>query len=325
MRIVISGGAGFIGSHLADACLARGHSVTAIDNLITGRMANLAHLAREQHFRFVERDIVAEQPDIEGDLYFHLASPASPVGYGRHPIETMLTNSAGTHRMLELARRDRAGFLLASTSEAYGDPEVHPQPETYWGNVNAIGPRACYDESKRYGEALTITYVREFGLNARIVRIFNTYGPRTDPNDGRIVPNFISQALRGEPITVYGDGTQTRSYCYVADLVEGLLRAATKPGLAGELINLGNPLEYSAADFAHMIKRLSRSVSPVVQVEGRPEEIARRRPDIGKAKQLLDWEPQVGIEEGLLRTIEAFRRDFGLPLDDSAARAIETA
>ncbi|GIW06585.1 MAG: epimerase [Dehalococcoidia bacterium] len=322
MRIVISGGAGFIGSHLADLSLARGHSVIVIDNLITGRRANIAHLLDRPDFRFIERDVIAEHPDVEGDLYFHLASPASPVGYARYPIETMLTNSLGTHRLLELARRDRATFLLASTSEAYGDPQVHPQPETYWGNVNPIGPRACYDESKRYGEALTITYVREFGLNARIVRIFNTYGPRNDPNDGRIVPNFITQALRGDPITVYGDGLQTRSFCYVADLVEGIWRAAMTPGLSGEVINLGNPLEYSAIELARLVKRLADSSSEIVHLPGREEEIARRRPDIAKARRLLGWTPEVGIETGLRSTIEAFRLELGIPASD---RVVEPA
>jgi UDP-glucuronate decarboxylase len=313
MQIVISGGAGFIGSHLVDACLTRGHRVIVIDNLLTGRRENLAHLADHPRLRFLERDVIEPLPEVEGELYLHLASPASPVGYARYPIETMLANSLGTQRLLDLARRDGATFLFASTSEAYGDPLVHPQPEEYWGNVNPIGPRACYDESKRYGEALTVTYVRKFGLDGRIVRIFNTYGPRNDPRDGRIVPNFITQALRGEPITVYGDGTQTRSYCYVSDLVEGILRAALTPGLAGEVINLGNPLEYSAVELAVLIRRLAGSSSPIVHVPPRPEEIARRRPEISKARRLLGWEPQVGIEEGLLQTIAWFREQLALP------------
>ncbi|MCS6801140.1 MAG: SDR family oxidoreductase [Chloroflexota bacterium] len=312
MRIVISGGAGFIGSHLADLCLARGHSVVVIDNLITGRRANIEHLLGRPDFQFLERDVNDEHPDIEGDLYLHLASPASPVGYSRYPIETMLTNSLGTQRLLDLARRDGARFLFASTSEAYGDPLVHPQPETYWGNVNPVGPRACYDESKRYGEALTITYVRQYQLDARIVRIFNTYGPRNDPNDGRIVPNFITQALRGEPITVYGSGLQTRSFCYVTDLVDGIWRAATLPGLAGEVINLGNPLEYAVIDLARLIKELAASPSAIVHLPAREEEIARRRPDITKAGRLLGWTPRVGIEDGLRQTIEWFRLELGL-------------
>jgi UDP-glucuronate decarboxylase len=323
MRIVISGGAGFIGSHLADLCLARGHSVTVIDNLITGRLTNIVHLLGRPDFRFLERNIIDDQPDVDGDLYCHLASPASPVGYGRFPVETMLTNSLGTHRLLDLARRDRAIFLLASTSEAYGDPLVHPQPETYWGNVNPTGPRACYDESKRYAEALTITYVRQYGLDARIVRIFNTYGPRNDPNDGRIVPNFVTQALRGEPITVYGDGRQTRSFCYVADLVEGIWRAATTPGIDGEVINLGNPLEYAAIELAHLVKRLAGSPSEVVHLPAREEEIARRRPDIAKAGRLLGWTPQVGIEDGLRRTIEWFRTE--LDIAPATDRVVEPA
>lgn len=313
MRVVISGGAGFIGSHLVDRCLALGHSVVIIDNLLTGRRANVAHVLGRPEVQFIERDVSAEHPEVEGDLYLHLASPASPVGYGRYPVETMVTNSLGTHRLLDLARRDRARFVLASTSEAYGDPLVHPQPETYWGNVNPIGPRACYDESKRYGEALTVTYVRQYQLDARIVRIFNTYGPRNDPDDGRIVPNFITQALRGQPITVYGSGWQTRSFCYVDDLVEGVWRAAVTPGLAGEVINLGNPIEYAVVTLAELIKRLAGSSSEIVHLPEREEEIARRRPDITKAGRLLGWTPRVGIEDGLRRTIDWFRTELGLP------------
>jgi nucleoside-diphosphate-sugar epimerase len=313
VRVVISGGAGFIGSHLVDRYLAAGHAVDVIDNLITGRRENIAHHLGNPRFRLLERNIVDEQPDVTGDLYLHLASPASPVGYGRRPIETMLANSAGAQRMLDLALRDGATFLLASTSEVYGDPLEHPQSEDYWGNVNPVGPRACYDESKRYGEALTVTYVREFGLDARIVRIFNTYGPRNDPNDGRIVPNFISQAIRGEPITVFGDGSQTRSYCYVSDLVEGIIRAAETPGLAGEVINLGNPIEYSANLLAETIKRIADSPSAIVHLEARPEEIARRRPDISKARRLIGWEPAIDVADGMARTIDWFRDELRVP------------
>ncbi len=307
MDIVISGGAGFIGSHLADTLLDQGHSVSVIDNLLTGRIANIQHRLGTPRFQFFNRDICDPQPDVAGQVYFHLASPASPVGYGRHPIETMLTNSAGTHRVLDLASRDNAVFVLASTSEAYGDPLQHPQTEDYWGNVNPIGPRACYDESKRYAEALTITYVREFGVDCRIVRIFNTYGPRNDPNDGRIVPNFITQAVRSEPLTVFGDGEQTRSYCYVSDLVRGLVRMAFAEGITGELVNLGNPAELSVVSLAHLVKQLAGSSSEIVHLEARPEEIARRRPDISKAQRLLGWQPEVPVETGLAKTIAWFR------------------
>lgn len=312
MNILISGGAGFIGSNLADALLAQGHTVTIVDNFITGRRVNIAHLTGRSDVRLVERDIVSSLDDLSADIVYHLASPASPVGYGRHPIETMRTNSLGTQQLLDLARRCGAPFLLTSTSEAYGDPEVHPQPETYWGNVNPIGPRACYDESKRYAEALTVTYVREFGLDARIVRIFNTYGPRNDPNDGRIVPNFITQSILGKPLTVFGDGAQTRSYCYVDDLVRGLQIVANAPGIAGEIFNLGNPLEYSALDLAHLIRRLAGSPAPIVHEPERPEEIARRKPDLTKTTSRLGWLPIVDIEEGLKRTIAAFRIELGV-------------
>ncbi|MCS7003141.1 MAG: SDR family oxidoreductase [Dehalococcoidia bacterium] len=312
MRVLIAGGAGFIGSHLADALLAAGHAVTVVDNLLTGRFQNIAHLVNRPGFRFLERDVTQPLNDLEADAIFHLASPASPVGYGRNALATMLVNGVGTFHLLELARRHRALLLFASTSEIYGDPEVHPQPETYWGNVNPIGPRACYDESKRYGEALCVTYVRDYGVDARIVRIFNTFGPRNDPNDGRIVPNFISQALRNEPITVYGDGAQTRSYCYVDDLVEGILLVAFAPGLAGEVFNLGNTEEYSAYRFAELIRELAGSSSPIVFAPGRPEEIARRRPDITKAQRVLGWQPRTPIEEGLRRTIAAFREELAL-------------
>lgn len=312
MKILISGGAGFIGSNLADALLEQGHSITIVDNFITGRRVNVAHLAGRPDVTLIERDIIEPLDDLFADVVYHLASPASPVGYGRHPLETMRTNSLGTERLLELARRCGAPFLLTSTSEAYGDPEVHPQPETYWGNVNPIGPRACYDESKRYAEAITVTYVREFGLDARIVRIFNTYGPRNDPSDGRIVPNFITQSIMNRPLTVFGDGSQTRSYCYVDDLVRGLITVANAPGIAGEIFNLGNPLEYSALELARLVKRLANSSAPIVHQEERPEEIARRRPDLTKTTARLGWKPVIDIEEGLRRTIQAFRIELGV-------------
>ncbi|MGE5619661.1 MAG: UDP-glucuronic acid decarboxylase family protein [Sphingomonadaceae bacterium] len=306
MRVVVTGGAGFIGSHLCAYLLEDGHQVIAVDNLITGRRRNIAQLLGHPAFSFVEHDVV--QPlDLPADAIFHLASPASPKGYMGFPVETALVNSQGTYQLLELARRNGASFLLASTSEAYGDPLEHPQQESYWGHVNPVGPRACYDESKRFAEALTMTYVRTHDLNARIIRIFNTYGPHSDPDDGRIVPNFITQALSGSAITVYGDGTQTRSLCYVEDLVRGIVAVMFSDRLKGEVINLGNPEEHTVLEYANIVRRLCRSESPI---EFRPlpqDDPTRRCPDISKAKALLGWQPRVGLEEGLGRTIDWFR------------------
>ena len=314
MKALLAGGAGCIGSHLCDALLAAGYEVTALDNLITGRTHNLDHLRHEPRFRFLRHDITTPLPEAcEAQLILHLASPASPEGYGRYPIETMLANSAGTHRLLELALRCGARFLLASTSEAYGDPQVHPQNEGYWGHVNPVGPRACYDESKRYAEAMAINYHWKYGLDVRIARIFNCYGPRSAEDDGRIVPNFVTQALRGAPITVYGDGQQTRSLCYVDDLVSGLTRLAETPGLAGQLVNLGCPDEHPVLEYATLIRSLAESPSPIHHLPARPEEIAQRCPDIGKAQRLLDWQPTTTLAEGLRRTIEWFRLQLGLP------------
>lgn len=305
MRIVVTGGAGFIGSHLCARLLKDGHQVIAVDNLITGSRRNIAQLLGHPAFSFLEHDVV--QPlDLPTEAIFHLASPASPKGYMEHPVETALVNSQGTYQLLEMARRQRARFLLASTSEAYGDPQEHPQVEGYWGHVNPVGPRACYDESKRFGEALTVTFVRAHDLDARIIRIFNTYGPHSDPDDGRIVPNFITQALAGEPMTVYGDGAQTRSLCYVEDLVEGIRAVMFGDGLQGEVTNLGNPEEHTVLEYAHLIRRLCRSNS---SIEFRPlpqDDPTKRCPDITKARTRLGWEPRVGLEEGLRRTIEWF-------------------
>lgn len=307
MKVVVAGGAGFIGSHLCEALLGQGNKVTVLDNLITGKIGNIEHLFRRADFDFIEHDVSTPLPLLSPDAVFQLASPASPVGYGKHPIETMLVNSAGTYNLLELARKNGSSFLLASTSEAYGDPLEHPQRESYWGNVNPVGPRACYDESKRYAEAMTINYVWLHDLNARIIRIFNTYGPRNDPEDGRVVPNFICQALRHEQMTVYGEGSQTRSFCYVSDLVRGILRAMFCDGSKGEVINLGNPDEHSILDFAQTIKRLANSNSPILHTPPRQEEITRRKPDITKAKLLLGWQPEVSLEKGLEETIDWFR------------------
>jgi len=306
VRVLVSGGAGFLGSHLCDQLLQNGHSVIALDNFITGRRENLAHLAGEQCFTLLEGDLCqAPLPDVEA--IFHLASPASPEGYGRYPLETMLVNSTGTHRLLELARAQGALFLLASTSEVYGDPLEHPQSEGYWGNVDPIGPRSCYDESKRFAEAVTTVYQQKYGVDARIVRIFNCYGPRSAPDDGRLIPNFVTQALHGEPITVYGDGTQTRSLCYVSDLVRGLDLAMFRQGTRGQLFNLGNPDERTVLEYARLVKEIARTPSSIVHVEPRPGEIARRCPDIGRARSQLGWSPTTPLEEGLRATIDWFR------------------
>ncbi len=306
MRVVVTGGAGFIGSHLCARLLEEGHHVTAIDNLITGMSRNIAHLRSNPGFSFIEHDVV--QPlDLSADAVFHLASPASPMGYLDHPLETALVNSVGTNNMLDMAARNGAPFLMASTSEAYGDPLEHPQRESYWGNVNPVGIRSCYDESKRFAEALTMPYVRSRNLDARIIRIFNTYGPHSDPDDGRIVPNFITQALLGQPITVYGDGSQTRSLCYVSDLVEGILAAMFTEGTRGQIINLGNPQENTVIEYAYLIREMCNSQA---EIEFKPlpqDDPTRRCPDITRARALLGWEPRVGLADGLGRTIEWFR------------------
>ncbi|MEW6231195.1 MAG: UDP-glucuronic acid decarboxylase family protein [Chloroflexota bacterium] len=308
MHITVTGGAGFVGSHLCEALLNQGHSVLCLDNLITGRKRNIQHLLGDPGFRFLEHDVT--QPiAVETQAIFHLASPASPPGYLDYPLETSLVNSLGTYNLLELARANRASFLLASTSEVYGEPEVHPQSEEYWGHVNPLGARSCYDESKRFAESLTMTYVRRFDLDARIIRIFNTYGPHSDPNDGRVVPNFVTQAIKGQPITVYGNGTQTRSLCYVSDMVDGIIKAMFAAGTKGQVFNLGNPDERTVIEFAQVIKRLSGSASPIeFRSPISEDDPSRRCPDISKARSYLKWEPRVDLEEGLLKTIAWFRQ-----------------
>jgi len=314
-RVLITGGAGFIGSHLCDRLLAGGHEVIAMDNFFTSHPRNIAHLAGQERFRFIKHD-VTEYMYIDGhlDAILHLASLPSPVDYLREPIKTLKVGALGTHKALGLARKHKARFLLASTSEVYGDPQVHPQPETYWGNVNPIGPRGVYDESKRFAEAMTMAYHRYHGIDTRIVRIFNTYGPRMRADDGRVVTNFIAQGLRGEPLTVYDDGSRTRSFCYVSDLVEGIVRVLESDFV--EPFNLGNPQEMTVLEFAKVVQRLTGGRSRIEFVVPKDERTKDdphiRQPDITRARTLLGWEPRVGLEEGLGYTIEYFRKLLGV-------------
>jgi nucleoside-diphosphate-sugar epimerase len=305
----VTGGAGFIGSHLCARLLADGHHVLCVDNLLTGSENNIEAVRHHPHFSFLRQD-VTRPFEFEAEAIYHLASPASPVGYMEHPIETILVNSYATHLLLEQARRQQAMFLYASTSEAYGDPLVHPQREDYWGNVNPIGPRACYDESKRLGETLTMEYYRQYQVNARIVRIFNTYGPHSQMDDGRMIPNFITQALQNKPLTIYGDGSQTRSICYVSDLVDGLVRAMFTPHTVGEVFNLGSTDEHTVLEYAHLIIELCHASSPIVFEPGRIDDPERRRPDISKARQVLGWQLHVSTEEGLRQTIDWFSKQL---------------
>ncbi len=311
MKIVVTGGAGFIGSHLCARLLEDGHSVLCVDNLLTGSEQNIDSLRVNPCFTFLQHD-VTHPFNFEAEAIFHLASPASPVGYMEHPIETILVNSQGTYQMLEQARKQKALFLFASTSEIYGDPLIHPQREDYWGNVNSIGPRACYDESKRLGETLTMEYYRQFQLNSRIVRIFNTYGPNNQADDGRMIPNFITQALQNKPLTIYGDGNKTRSICYVSDLVEGLLLALFRPYTTGEVFNLGNIEEHTVLEYAQTIIRLCNASSTIIFEPSRIDDPERRRPDITKAQDVLGWQLKVSMEDGLKRTIEWFSTQTSL-------------
>ncbi|HZS54084.1 MAG TPA: UDP-glucuronic acid decarboxylase family protein [Bryobacteraceae bacterium] len=307
MRYVISGAAGFIGSHICDRIIERGHQVLALDNLITGHRDNIEHLTGHSSFEFLEQDVCKSfSVDSPVDFVFHLASLASPVDYLKHPLETLESGSTGTRNMLEIARQHNARFLLTSTSECYGDPLEHPQTETYWGNVNPVGLRSCYDESKRYAEALTMAYHRVYGVRTNIARIFNTYGPRMSLNDGRVVPAFIDQALRGADLTVYGDGSQTRSFCYVSDLIDGLLLLSESDERYP--VNLGNPTEMSILEFAN---RIRARFDAEIGIEFRPlpsDDPKLRRPDITKAKELLGWQPKVSFDEGMRLTIEYFKQ-----------------
>jgi dTDP-glucose 4,6-dehydratase len=310
MRVLITGGAGFLGSHLCDRFLAEGHQVIAMDNLLTGSTANIEHLAGAENFRFIKHD-VTDYIYLEGplDAVLHFASPASPIDYLELPIPTLKVGALGTHKALGLAKAKGARFLLASTSEVYGDPLLHPQTEDYWGNVNPIGPRGVYDEAKRFAEAMTMAYQRYHHVDTRIVRIFNTYGPRMRLRDGRVVPNFIAQALKNQPLTVYGDGSQTRSFCYVSDLVEGIYRLLLSAEI--EPVNVGNPNEMSILAFAQKIIELTASRSEITYVQPTDMRIQDdpkvRQPDISKARRILGWEPRVSLEEGLEKTLAYFR------------------
>ena len=309
MRVVITGAAGFIGSHLSEALLDRGASVVGIDNLLTGDLANIAHL-RDRDFQFIRHD-VTHYIDVEGpvDYVLHWASPASPIDYLELPIPTLKVGALGTHKALGLAKAKKATFLLASTSEVYGDPLEHPQKETYWGNVNPIGPRGVYDEAKRFAEAMTVAYRRFHGVNTKIVRIFNTYGPRMRVNDGRAVPAFMSQALRGEDVTVFGDGRQTRSFCYVSDLVAGILKLMEAP--VNDPVNIGNPQELTIEQIARKIIEMTGSSSRIIYKPLPEDDPKVRQPDITRARTLLGWEPTVSLDEGLGKTIDYFRSKVG--------------
>ena len=307
MRIMITGGAGFIGSHLSERLIAEGHEVVVYDNLITGSTDNIAHLMDHPKFTFVCHN-VTQYIEVEGEIdqIYHFASPASPVDYAELPIQTLKVGAHGTHNALGVAKAKGARLLLASTSEVYGDPLVHPQPETYWGNVNPIGPRSCYDEAKRFAEAITMAYHQHHGVETRIVRIFNTYGPRMRLNDGRAIPNFLTQALKGEPITVYGDGSQTRSFCFVDDLVEGIIRLMNSD--VDTPVNVGNPTELTLLEMAERIKAMTGSESQIVHMPLPQDDPKIRRPDITKAQTHLDWNPVVSLEAGLARTVDYFRQ-----------------
>ncbi len=305
MRILVTGAAGFLGSHLTDRLLSEGHSVLGVDNLSTGAAENLAHLAGEPRFRFEERDICGSFDPGPVDYVFNMASPASPPEYLRLGIETLRVGSVGAENTLAIAERYHAGHLHASTSECYGDPLVHPQPESYWGNVNPVGPRSVYDESKRFAEAMVMAYHRSRGVNTHLVRIFNTYGPRLHPGNGRVISNFVMQALRGEPLTIYGDGSQTRSFCYVDDLIEGIMRLSRSDEHLP--VNIGNPEEFTILECAQTVLQVTGSKSELRFVELPVDDPTRRRPDITKARNLLGWEPRVRLKEGLAKSLDFFK------------------
>jgi dTDP-glucose 4,6-dehydratase len=313
MHVLVTGGAGFLGSHLCDALLQRGDSVVCVDNLCTGSAANIQHLANNPDFDFIEQDICQPFSPGKVDFIFHLASPASPFDYLRLGVETLDVGSIGTRNVLELAQKYRAGYLVTSTSECYGDPSVHPQPESYWGNVNPIGPRSVYDESKRFTEALTMAYHRYRGVDTHIVRIFNTYGPRLKPDDGRVISTFVRQALAGEPLTIFGDGSQTRSFCYVSDQVDGILKlAASNEHMP---INIGNDGEFTMLECAQLVLELTGANSRLVFQPLPQDDPRQRRPDLTRARTLLNWAPTVPLREGLTRTIEHFAKTSPVPAE----------
>jgi nucleoside-diphosphate-sugar epimerase len=309
-KVLVTGGAGFIGSHLCEELLKKDYQVVCLDNLVTGSEENIKDLKNNPNFEFIKADItepINNQPSTINYI-FHLASPASPADFAKIPEEIALANSLGTLNVLKLAQKTKARVLIVSTSEVYGDPKEHPQKESYWGNVNSFGPRSCYDESKRFGETLTYIYLQKHGVDARIVRIFNTYGPRMRKDDGRAVSNFINQALERKEMTIYGDGESTRSFCYVSDMVEGLIRLMFSEKTKGEVVNIGNPEEYKIIDLAKKIKDLTGSQSEIVFKPALPDDPLKRKPDITKAKNLLNWEPKVSLEEGLKKTIEYYQK-----------------
>ncbi len=312
MRILVTGAAGFLGSHLTDRLLAADHSVFGVDNLSTGSMKNLSHLEREPRFEFLEHDISAPFDSGRVDFVFNFASPASPVDYARLGVETLMVGSEGTKNALDIARKYNAGFLHASTSECYGDPLEHPQTEEYWGHVNPIGPRSVYDEAKRFSEALVMAYHRYYGVDTHMVRIFNTYGPRLQKNDGRIISNFMMQALKGEDLTVYGDGKQTRSFCYVADEIEGILRLSQSEEHLP--VNIGNPIEWTAIDCARAVIEVTGSSSKIVHHPLPQDDPTRRQPDISKARRLLGWEPKIDLKTGLELSLDYFRACVETPV-----------
>jgi dTDP-glucose 4,6-dehydratase len=309
--ILVTGAAGFLGSHLCDSLLAAGNSVIGIDNLSTGNVANLSHLAREDRFSLLERDITKPFDAGKVDFVFNFASPASPIDYTRLGIETLLVGSAGTINTLDLARKYGAGYLHASTSECYGDPEVHPQVESYWGHVNPVGPRSVYDEAKRFSEAAVMAYHRYYGVDTRIVRIFNTYGPRLQPNDGRVISNFMMQALQGQPLTIYGDGSQTRSFCFVSDLIDGVLRLSRSSEHLP--VNIGNPDEWTILECAHEVLAVTGANTGILFHPLPQDDPTRRRPDITRAKELLGWEPKIELRHGLEKSLEYFKASLRQP------------
>lgn len=318
MKVLVTGGAGFIGSHLCDALLAEGHSVVCVDNLLTGSMRNIAHLGNQSRFEFIEQDINEPYDVGHVDYIFNFASPASPVDYMEHGIETLKVGSLGSMHSLELAKKYGAKYLVASTSECYGDPLEHPQKETYWGNVNSIGPRSVYDESKRFAEAITMAYHRYHKVDTRILRIFNTYGPRLQLNDGRVISNFMKQALKGDPLTVYGDGSQTRSFCYVSDEVDGILRLSRSS--EHNPVNIGNPVEFTILECAELVLKVTGSSSKITYEPLPQDDPKQRRPDISKARNLLEWEPKINLEAGLKLSMEYFQQAIELEQGEKSSR-----